>query len=188
MSKPTAPRTANKTIILFTKTSKLAKYGNHPKGFINQTSWSPQDPPLLSIARNLWDKNQLVVPVYRNHNSVGRENENEYQDSNEPLWVDVIINNLDDGGHPFHLHGHSFYVLETHRAERGWGSYKYYGKEFEFNIQEGIGMPVLKDTVLVPRRGYAIVRFLADNNGIWMLHCHMLVHLGSGMAMAFEVE
>jgi len=138
--------------------------------------------------RDLWDKNQFVVPIHRNQGSLDQENESKSHDPKEPLWVDVIINNLDDGGHPFHLHGHSFYVLKTHRAERGWGSYKYRGKEFDFDIGEGLGVPVLKDTVLVPRRGYAILRFLADNKGIWMLHCHMLVHLGSGMAMGFEVD
>jgi hypothetical protein len=41
--------------------------------------------------------------------------------------------------------------------------------------------------VYVPRWGYVVIRFLADNAGIWTLHCHILWHQGSGMAMAFQV-
>jgi hypothetical protein len=32
-----------------------------------------------------------------------------------------------------------------------------------------------------------VIRFLADNEGIWMLHCHILWHQASGMSMAFQV-
>jgi hypothetical protein len=39
----------------------------------------------------------------------------------------------------------------------------------------------------VPRRGYVVLRFRAENSGLWMLHCHVLAHLGSGMAMGVEV-
>lgn len=40
---------------------------------------------------------------------------------------------------------------------------------------------------MVPRRGFVILRFKADNPGLWMLHCHILVHQGSGMAMGVQV-
>ena len=32
-----------------------------------------------------------------------------------------------------------------------------------------------------------ILRFKADNEGIWMLHCHILFHQASGMAMGILV-
>ncbi len=44
-----------------------------------------------------------------------------------------------------------------------------------------------KDTVYVPPWGYVVIRFLADNAGIWALHCHVLWHAASGMSMAFQV-
>jgi FtsP/CotA-like multicopper oxidase with cupredoxin domain len=47
--------------------------------------------------------------------------------------------------------------------------------------------PLKRDMVSVPRRGYAVIRFRADNEGVWMLHCHVLVHLGSGMGMGIHV-
>jgi len=130
-------------------------------GFMNRTSWSPQSwiPLPTSIAG-----------------------------SNLFTWVDIIINNLDDGAHPFHLHGHSFYVIASHRSERGWGSYDPFAATDsdptpEFNLVN----PLRKDTVMVPRRGFVVLRFKADNPGLWMLHCHILVHQGSGMAMGVQV-
>ena len=37
-------------------------------------------------------------------------------------------------------------------------------------------VPPLKDTVLVPAGGYAVVYFTSDNPGYWFLHCHIEVH------------
>jgi len=45
----------------------------------------------------------------------------------------------------------------------------------------------MKDTVFVPRMGYVVLRFKADNEGLWFFHCHILMHQAVGMAMAFQV-
>ena len=50
----------------------------------------------------------------------------------------------------------------------------------EFDLQRAMK----RDTVVVPMLGHAIIRWVADNPGVWAFHCHMLVHLASGMAMA----
>ena len=63
-----------------------------------------------------------------------------------------------------HLHGHSFAVLER-------------------NGRPLTGSPVTLDTLLVePRETYDIA-FYADNPGLWMFHCHNLVHANWGMDM-----
>jgi FtsP/CotA-like multicopper oxidase with cupredoxin domain len=146
-----------------------------PVGFINHTSWKPQNPPLVSQNRSDWDENQLIPFIAL---SPGK-----------PTRVDIIINNLDDGAHPFHLHGHSFYVLSTYRDEgRGsWGSYNPYSGEAPPNGLD-LDFPLRKDTVSVPRRGHVVLTLVADNPGIWALHCHMLVHMARGMAMGLQVE
>ena len=41
----------------------------------------------------------------------------------------------------------------------------------------------LKDTLNIPRGGYAIVRIVSDNPGIWFMHCHVETHNTKGMAM-----
>lgn len=175
------PTKANMTMVLYTTTVKLAHLSNVPHGFINQTSWKPQASPtghLLSLPRSQWDTNQFVphIPVVRESAA----------DNASPLWIDLVINNLDDGSHPFHLHGYTVFVLQTH-AGFGWGSWN------PFEAPEPPGGPldfeavVLRDTVYVPKRGYTVVRFKADNPGIWMLHCHILWHQASGMVMGLQI-
>jgi hypothetical protein len=182
------PKEANEIILLYTKTQKLAKFSNHPMGFINRTSWQPQSPPLISLPRSQWDENQLV-PYIPLPAPLGHDSETFDPDNRDPApWVDLIINNLDDGSHPFHLHGYSFYVLATHRSDRGWGSYSPWSEAASNAAPElNLVNPLRKDTVSVPRRGHAVVRFRADNEGLWMFHCHVLVHLGSGMAMGLQI-
>lgn len=41
---------------------------------------------------------------------------------------------------------------------------------------------VRKDTVTVPAGGYAVIQFLADNPGYWIMHCHVETHTLEGMA------
>lgn len=45
----------------------------------------------------------------------------------------------------------------------------------------------MKDTVTVPDGGYTIVRFVADNPGYWLFHCHIEYHVEVGMALVFKV-
>lgn len=169
------PEEADLTMVLYTTTQKLSHLHNIPHGFMNQTTWKAQanpPAPLINLPREQWDKNQFVPRI----------------DSKTAPWVDLVINNLDDGSHPFHLHGYDVYVLSSYSADRGWGSYNPFDKSVPapggaFNLLN----PVKRDTFWVPRRGYTVVRFRADNPGIWMFHCHLLWHQASGMAMGFEV-
>lgn len=173
------PEKADMTFVLYTATQKLSHLHNVPHGFMNETTWSPQGNPqlpLISLAREQWDANQFVPKIDRS----------KFSGTNGP-WVDLVINNLDDGGHPFHLHGHDVYVLSSYHADRGWGSYNPYSAESVPGPPPNLLNPVKRDTFFVPRRGYTVVRFLADNKGIWMFHCHLIWHQASGMAMGFEV-
>lgn len=148
--------------------------GNTPHGYVNHTTWEPQAQPLLSLRRQDWDKHQLFPYV---------------QAGSDPMHVDLVINNLDDGAHPVHLHGHSFYVLSSFRADgrSGWGSYNPHDPASAPGQPLNLQNPLVKDTVSVPRRGHVVLRVVADNPGLWMLHCHMMVHMGVGMAAGLHV-
>lgn len=167
---------ANETILLYARTMKLAKLHNYPFGFFNHTSWKPQtNPPLplVALPRSSWDENQLVPFISTS--------------TAEPAVVDLIINNIDDGSHPFHLHGYDAYVLSNCADGTYFGSYSPY-EDAEppcgpYNTEN----PVLRDTVNVPRRGYVVLRFVAENLGLWMLHCHLLWHQAAGMAMGLHI-
>lgn len=41
---------------------------------------------------------------------------------------------------------------------------------------------MMRDTVMIPKKGYLVVRFKADNPGVWFFHCHVDLHLVGGMA------
>ncbi|CAI7589723.1 unnamed protein product [Penicillium crustosum] len=191
------PPTAQQTHMVYTKIQKMARYSNKPFGYFNQTTWRPQqDPPapLASIPRAKWDVNQFAITT-----------------GLEPVWIDLVINNLDEGSHPFHLHGHHFYILAVHQAEFGWGSYNPFIDKIPPHLEsESDGLKndtveahkpngydsglyntsqaALRDTVQIPSRGYAVLRFQANNPGVWLFHCHMLWHSATGMAMLIDVQ
>jgi FtsP/CotA-like multicopper oxidase with cupredoxin domain len=67
--------------------------------------------------------------------------------------------------HPMHLHGHFFRVVGA----------------------QGDRSP-LKHTVDVPPHGSRTIEFLADEPGEWMLHCHNLYHMKTGMARVIKYQ
>ncbi len=73
--------------------------------------------------------------------------------------VRFTFENLTMMHHPMHLHGHFFRVLNQH----------------------GDRSP-LKHTVDVPPHMSRTIEFLANEPGEWMLHCHNLFHMSTGMA------
>jgi FtsP/CotA-like multicopper oxidase with cupredoxin domain len=153
-------------------------------GFMNGVSWKPQLPPLLSLSRASWDENQNVQFVNGSATS-------------KPRRVRVIINNADDSAHSFHQHGSPFYVLASYRAP---GRAEFPGKYDHEHPESGElrggdkpggwvnhDNPVRRDAVTVPRWGHVLIAFVANNPGLWLLHCHMLVHQGVGMAAGFQI-
>jgi multicopper oxidase len=83
--------------------------------------------------------------------------------------VRFVFRNPTAMDHPFHLHGHSFYVL---------------GSPGSLNMAD----PALKDTVNVPARSELVVQWLADNPGRWFFHCHIEWHMATGMARVIEIS
>lgn len=80
--------------------------------------------------------------------------------------------------HPFHLHGYSFYVMAIG-----------YNADIDAVLDRipPPKRPTPKDTVTVPRNGFVVIRFRADNPGYWLLHCHFEWHLAIGMAALLQV-
>ena len=51
------------------------------------------------------------------------------------------------------------------------------GFQNPYNPLKGLIFTLLqRTTVLVPADGYVVIRFKADNPGLWLLHCHTLSH------------
>ena len=83
--------------------------------------------------------------------------------------VRFVFDNPTGMDHPFHLHGHSFYVL---------------GKPAALNLKD----PPLKDTINIPSKGRLVIQWKANNPGKWFFHCHIEWHLMTGMARVVEIQ
>ncbi|CAL4989948.1 unnamed protein product [Urochloa decumbens] len=81
--------------------------------------------------------------------------------------------------HPIHIHGYDLYILA-----QGFGNFDAAKDSLSFNLDD----PPMRNTVAVPVNGWAVIRFVADNPGVWLMHCHLDVHITWGLAMAFLVE
>ncbi|XP_060201982.1 laccase-17-like isoform X1 [Lycium barbarum] len=80
--------------------------------------------------------------------------------------------------HPLHLHGYNFFVVG-----QGFGNYNSSKDPANFNLID----PAERNTVGVPSGGWVAFRFLADNPGVWFMHCHLEVHTSWGLKMAWMV-
>ncbi|XP_039778797.1 laccase-25-like [Panicum virgatum] len=95
--------------------------------------------------------------------------------------VEVVLQNtglLARESHPMHLHGHNFFVLA-----QGFGNFRRDAAVARYNLVN----PQERNTLAVPPGGWAVIRFVANNPGMWIMHCHFDAHLPIGLAMAFEV-
>jgi FtsP/CotA-like multicopper oxidase with cupredoxin domain len=70
----------------------------------------------------------------------------------------LTFNNTTTMWHPMHLHGHTFQVIKP----------------------DGSPGP-RKDTAIVLPKQTVSVTLIADNPGIWMMHCHNTYHQEAGM-------
>ena len=75
--------------------------------------------------------------------------------------VSLNIDNANSWPHAMHLHGHHFIHDKTPDYWR--------------------------DTALFARGEKGSLRFIADNPGKWLVHCHMVEHMAGGMVTWFEV-
>ncbi|KAF2998521.1 hypothetical protein E8E13_004478 [Curvularia kusanoi] len=84
--------------------------------------------------------------------------------------VQIYLQNPTPYPHPMHLHGHVFQIVA-----RGSGTW---------NGNEGAmpSVPEKRDGAVMPANGYLVLRFQANNPGVWFFHCHIDLHLTGGMA------
>ncbi|MDZ4391524.1 multicopper oxidase family protein [Cypionkella sp.] len=81
--------------------------------------------------------------------------------------VELTFHNMSMMAHPMHLHGHAFQVVALN------------GKRFA---------GAMRDTVQVPPQAMVTVALDAGEAARWMLHCHHMPHLSTGMMTEFAVS
>jgi FtsP/CotA-like multicopper oxidase with cupredoxin domain len=81
--------------------------------------------------------------------------------------VELMFHNMSMMAHPMHLHGHVFQVVNIN------------GRKIN---------GALRDTVYVPPMARITVALDAGEAARWMLHCHHMPHLSTGMMTEFAVS
>lgn len=81
--------------------------------------------------------------------------------------VELMFHNMSMMAHPMHLHGHVFQVVNIN------------GRKIN---------GALRDTVYVPPMARIAVALDAGEAARWMLHCHHMPHLSTGMMTEFAVS
>lgn len=81
--------------------------------------------------------------------------------------VEIMFHNMSMMSHPMHLHGHKFQVVD---------------------MGQGRFAGAVRDTVLVPPMARVTVAFDAGEPASWMLHCHHMAHLATGMMTELVVS
>ncbi|KAH0976484.1 hypothetical protein GBA52_026203 [Prunus armeniaca] len=102
-------------------------------------------------------------------------------DYNATVEITFQGTNIMDSGenHPVHLHGFRFYVIGS-----GLGNFNNVTDPLTYNLVD----PPEVNTFPVPKDGWATIRFIANNPGVWFMHCHFDRHMSWGMDTVFIVK
>ncbi|KAJ3573559.1 hypothetical protein NPX13_g4657 [Xylaria arbuscula] len=160
------------------------------RGVFNSSSFRPnlKYPTLLRVLDGLAQNNKSFAIEGINTDAFDSESELVIS-NNQPETVDVILQNMDENSHPFHLHGTKMWVL-------GQGHGYFPGYEALGFQPDGKGLldsanttmirnPLKRDTITAEGYGWVLLRFVADNPGAWLFHCHVIWHSEAGMGMQF---
>ncbi|CAK4100244.1 unnamed protein product [Aphanomyces euteiches] len=176
------PATADITVLLNGKQIEFGSDGKQRRWAMNNITYvKPMETSVLEA-------------VVANQVSALPANQQPLMSIKKGQVVDVVLENaVALNGvcemHPWHLHGHSFWVVNA-----GPGTYDasapisakplkrdvvgVYPYTAAYNQPAGTGNAPC---------GWTRIRFVADNVGVWPLHCHVASHFDMGMATVFVV-
>jgi FtsP/CotA-like multicopper oxidase with cupredoxin domain len=89
--------------------------------------------------------------------------------------------------HPIHLHGQHYSVLGEGAVPNDQPMHWVREQNNAGAIPRNLDRPPHKDSVQTRPGHYILIRFLADNPGYWLLHCHISFDLLEGQGAVFKV-
>ncbi|KAL4930442.1 oxidoreductase tpcJ [Aspergillus undulatus] len=118
--------------------------------------------------------NPTIHMVYNNE-SIFPTDYNIYEIPNAGQWTYWVVQDvgLVNAYHPFHLHGHDFFILAEGRG--------LYTPLVKLNHDN----PPRRDTATMAGTGYLVIAFESDNPGSWLMHCHIAWHASQNLALQF---
>ncbi|PON65289.1 L-ascorbate oxidase [Parasponia andersonii] len=185
------PQTSDRVIVMLNTQNTVDGFR---RWSINNVSLNhPKTPYLISLKHNLTDQFDQNPPpdgydfakydIYVKHNYSNATTSSGIYRLKFNTTVDIILQNANTMNphnsetHPWHLHGHDFWVLGY-----GLGKFDIYKDPKKYNLAD----PIEKNTVPVHPYGWTALRFVADNPGAWAFHCHIESHFYMGMGVVFE--
>ncbi|KAF8176910.1 Cupredoxin [Mycena galopus ATCC 62051] len=148
-------------------------FGTGPSGgslaFFNETSWSP-----LVGTTTLQQVHAAPLTYAPEGAHVISGNQLILTEDNLQV-IDLQVNNLDNGPHPFHLHGNKFWVMGT-----GPGNYS--GEALKSHN------PLTRDTLIIQPGTWVVLRFVGNNPGVWTFHCHISWHITAGLLLQLNIQ
>ena len=112
--------------------------------------------------------------------------------------IEIVINNFDGGQHPLHAHGHHVQLVYRNESQELFGaendaelvsrnqkrhSHSATARARSTNTINYPAIPMRRDTWTIAPNGQTRIRFIADNPGVWLLHCHMDWHVEAGLTV-----
>ncbi|XP_010680584.3 L-ascorbate oxidase [Beta vulgaris subsp. vulgaris] len=192
----TPPATPDRVIVLLNTQNRI---NGHIKWAINNVSFTlPTTPYLVTLKeKKLRNKLHRVFDQRPPPNGYDWQNydinippPNANATSSNGLYrlkfnttIDIVLQNANmlspntSDTHPWHLHGHDFWVLGY-----GTGKFNPFNDPKKYNLVN----PILKNTVPLHPYGWTAIRFQANNPGVWLFHCHIDSHFSMGMGIVFE--
>ncbi|EOX92188.1 Cupredoxin superfamily protein isoform 2 [Theobroma cacao] len=178
-------------VIVFLNTQN--RINGNVRWSVNNVSFTlPHTPYLIALKENLthaFDQNPPPDGYDFVNYDIFKEQENKNATLGNGIYrlnfnstVDIILQNANtmtknnSETHPWHLHGHDFWVLGY-----GEGKFDMFNDPRKYNLVN----PIMKNTVPVHPYGWTALRFKADNPGAWAFHCHIESHFYMGMGVVF---
>lgn len=139
--------------------------------FFNNITWTKPKLPALVTVMSAGEHAENPLVYGTNTNSFVLQKDD---------VVDIVLNNHDTGTHPFHLHGHVFQLITRGPAVDDDEDPVPFNSSNHEPFPE---YPMMRDTVYVRPQSNMVMRFIADNPGVWYFHCHIEWHLTQGLAI-----
>ncbi|MBA0772287.1 hypothetical protein Gotri_007696 [Gossypium trilobum] len=187
----TPPRKPDRIIVLLNTQNTINGYLRRSLNNVSHTL--PTTPYLIALKQNMSDvfdpspspedydsTNFDIYTVANNTNAISSTSIYKLQFNST---VDIILQNANSmmrnvsETHPWHLHGHDFWVLGY-----GEGKFNLLRDVEKYNLVD----PIMKNTMALHPYGWVALRFQADNLGVWLFHCHIEAHFFLGMLVVFE--
>lgn len=187
----TPPQKSDRVIVMLNTQNRI---NGNVRWSVNNVSFTlPHTPYLVSLKHNLLhtfdqspppdgydSENYDIFSVPKNVNATSSNSIYRLQFN---TTIDVILQNANTMNinnsetHPWHLHGHDFWILGY-----GNGKFNISSDPAKYNLVN----PIMKNTVPIHPYGWTALRFRADNPGVWLFHCHIESHFFMGMGVVFE--